>query len=115
LDADAARKAALGDALHVIENIVDVDRLGRERTLVAEDLHAVDEIADAIGLRADETRKCAVLSGKRGLEKLRGTPDSGERVLDLMREHGSKPRDRARGGAMRKLALDHLRHGALLQ
>ena len=39
----------------------------------------------------------------------------GERVLDLVGEHGGKSGDRARGAAMGELTLDHLRHAALLQ
>ena len=38
-----------------------------------------------------------------------------KRVLDLVGEHGRHAGDGARRGAVRELALDHLRHGALLQ
>ena len=86
-----------------------------ERALVAEHLHAVDQIADAIGLRADELRQRAVLVLEAGLQQLRGAADARQRVLDLVRQHRGHARHRARGGAMGELALDHLRHRALLQ
>ena len=86
-----------------------------ERPLVAEDLHAVDQLADAVGLGADELGQGAVAVGALAFEQLRRAPDAGERVLDLMREHGGETGDRARGAAMGELTLDHLRHAALLQ
>ena len=49
------------------------------------------------------------------LEQLRGAANAGQRILDLVREHRGQPRYRTRGGAMGKLALDHLRHVPLLQ
>ena len=94
---------------------MDVDRLALERALVAEDLHAVDQLADAVRLRTDELRQRAVAVGALALEKLRCAPDAGERVFDLVGKDGGKPGDRARGAAMGKLALDHLRHAALLE
>ena len=86
-----------------------------KRTLVAEDLHAVDQLADAVGLGADELGQSAVAVGALAFEQLRRAPDAGERVLDLMGEHGGEAGDGARGAAMGELALDHLRHAALLQ
>ena len=50
-DLDLAGEAGACDLLHVIEHVVDVDRLALKRALVAEDLHAVDELADAVRLR----------------------------------------------------------------
>ena len=50
-----------------------------------------------------------------GLQQLRGAADARERVLDLVGEHRRHARHGARGGAVRELALDHLRHRALLQ
>ena len=49
--------------------LLDPDGSGREGTLVAEHLHAIDEIADAIGLAADELRQGAVFVGERRFEK----------------------------------------------
>ena len=100
---------------HVIEHVVDVDGLFRQRPLVAEHLHAVDEIADAIGLRADQLRQGAIGVAEVLLEKLRGAADARQRVLDLVGQHRGEARYRARGGAMGQLALDHLRHVPLLQ
>ena len=45
----------------------------------------------------------------------RGAADARQRVLDLVRQHRGEARDRARRGPVGELALDHLRHGALLQ
>ncbi len=59
-EADAAGKAGLAQAAHVLEHVMDVDGVLAERALVAEHLHAIDEIADAVGLRADELRQRAV-------------------------------------------------------
>ena len=47
-DLDVPREAVDGDLLNVVEHVVDVDRLALQRPLVAEDLHAVDELADAV-------------------------------------------------------------------
>ena len=67
---------------------MDVDRLALERPLVAENLHAVDQLADAVGLHADELGQRAVVGiGALAFEELGRAPDAGERVLDLMREH----------------------------
>ena len=57
----------------------------------------------------------AVVVGALAFEQLRRAPDAGKRVLDLMREHGGKSGDRARGATMGELPLDHLRHAALLE
>ena len=94
---------------------MDVHRLALQGTLVAEDLHAVDQFADAVGLGADQLGQSAVAIGALAFEQLRRAPDAGERVLDLVREHGGEAGDGARGAAMGELALDHLRHAALLE
>ena len=87
----------------------------RQRPLVAEHLHPVDEVADAVGLGADQPRQRPVLVAEARLQQLRRAADAGQRVLDLVREHRRHAGDRAGGGAMGQLALDHLRHRALLQ
>ena len=94
---------------------MNVHGLRRQRALVAEHLHAVDEVADAVGLRADELRQRPILVLDTGLQQLRGTADARERVLDLVSEHRRHARHRARRRTMGELALDHLRHRALLQ
>ena len=94
---------------------MDVDGLRRQRPLVAEHLHAVDEIADAVGLRADELGQRAVLVLRPGSSSWAAPrmPDSG--FLISCASTAGHARYGARGGAMRQLALDHLRHRALLQ
>jgi hypothetical protein len=108
-------KAGLAQTLHVVEHEMDVDGLRAERALVTEHLHAVDQVADAIRLDADELRQRPVVVLQAGLEQLGGAADARERVLDLVREHGGHAGHGAGGRAMRQLALDHVRHGALLQ
>src|SRR5690348_9321959 len=47
-DLDLAGEAGACDLLYVVEHVMDVDRLALKRALVPEDLHAVDQLADAI-------------------------------------------------------------------
>ena len=49
------------------------------------------------------------------LEQLRGAADAGQRVLDLVRQHGGERDHRARGAAMGELAVHLVGDGALLQ
>ncbi len=114
-DLDLAGEAGQRNLLHVIEHVVDVDRLPLQGPLVAENLHAVDQFADAVRLGADELGQGAVAVGTLAFEQLRRPPDAGERVLDLVSEHGGETGHRAGGAAMGELALDHLRHAALLE
>ena len=86
-----------------------------QRPLVAEHLHAVDQIADAVGFVADELGERAVLGRARSVQKLRRAANAGERVLDFMRQDRRHAGDRARRAPVGELALDHLRHAALLQ
>ena len=99
----------------MIQHVVDVHRLALQGPLIAEDLHAVDQLADAVGLGADQLGQSAVGVGALAFQQLRRAPDAGERILDLMREHGGEAGHRACRAAMGELALDHLRHAALLQ
>jgi hypothetical protein len=48
---------------------MDVDRLALDRPLVAEHLHAVDQLHDAVGLVADQPRQRAVVVAGRLLEQ----------------------------------------------
>ena len=50
-----------------------------------------------------------------GFEQLRRAADAGKRVLDLVGEHRGQPGHGARGAAMGELAVDLVRHGALLE
>ena len=54
-------------------------------------------------------------SPARLLEQLRGAADAGERVLDLVRQHGGERDHRARRAAMGELAVHLVGDGALLQ
>src|SRR4026209_1606574 len=47
-DLDLAGEARTCDLLHVVEHVVDIDRLALNGALITEDLHAVDQLADAI-------------------------------------------------------------------
>src|SRR5262245_30094739 len=114
-DLDPAREARDGNLFDVIEHVVNVDRLTLQGPLIAENLHAVHELADAVGLGADELSQGAVGIGDAlAFDQLRRASDAGERILDLVGEHGGKTRDGPRRAAMGQLALDHLRHAALL-
>ena len=94
---------------------MNVDRPARHRTVVAEHLHAVDQRDDAVGLVADQPGQHAVLGGRRLLQQLRRAADAGQRILDLMRQHRGQRDHRARGAAMRELAVHLVGDGALLQ
>ena len=61
------------------------------------------------------SRQIAFVGGHGFLEQLRGAADAGERVLDLMREHGRHAVQRTHRAAMEKLAVHALREAALLQ
>ena len=114
-EVDVAGEAGLRQPLHVIEHDVDVDRLALDRALVGEHLHAVDELHDAVGLVADQPRQRAVVVVDRLLEQLRGAANAGQRILDLVRQHGGERDHRARRAAMGELAVHLVGDGALLQ
>ena len=86
-----------------------------DRPLVGEHFHAVDELHDAVGLVADQPRQGAIVVGGRLFEQLRRAADAGERILDLVREHGRQRDDRAGGPAMGELAVHLVGDRALLQ
>ena len=74
------RSRIWADLAHVIEHVVNVDRLDADRALVAEDLHAVDQFADAVGLRADQLGQGAVFIGQlrvRAVGRRRGCRTAG--------------------------------------
>ena len=99
----------------MVEHGVDVHGLLAQRPLVAEDLHAVHEIADAAGFVDDELGQRPVFFGRTRFEQLGRAPDAGQRVFDLMRHHRGHGGDGARGSPVRQLPLDHVSHAALLQ
>src|SRR6185437_10991432 len=45
---DFAGEASTCDLLHVVEHVVDIDGLAQNGPLITEDLHAIDQLADAI-------------------------------------------------------------------
>ena len=100
-----AREARLREPLHMIEHRVDVEALARDRALVGERLHAVDQLDDAVGLLADQLRQRAVLVADRAFQQLRRAANARQRVLDLMREHGAERRHRAGGAAVGQLSV----------
>ena len=115
MNLDAAGEAGLREPLHVIEHGMDVDRLALDRPLVGEHLHAVDELHDPVGLVANQPRQRAVVVAGRLFEQLRRAANAGQRVLDLVREHGGERAHRARRAAMGELAVHLVGDGALLQ
>ncbi len=86
-----------------------------QRHRIAERFHPVDQGADAIGFVADELRQRAVCGVNRFFQKLRGAANAGQRILDLMRQHGRHAAHRTRRAAIQQLAVDTLREAALLQ
>ena len=114
-EADVPREARLGEPPHVIEHHVDVDGLALDRAFVAEHLHAVDQLDDAIGLVADQPRQRAIVVVDGLLEQLRRAADARQRILDLVGEHGGERDHRARRAAMGQLAIHLVGDGALLQ
>ena len=65
-DRQMTRKSCAGNLPDMIQHGVNVDGFLMNRTLIPEDLHAVDEIADAIRFLGDEVSKRAVfLRGSR--------------------------------------------------
>jgi hypothetical protein len=105
----------LAEALHVLEYDVDVDGFALDRPLVGEHFHAVDELHDAVGFVADQPRQGAIVVGGRLFEQLGRATDAGERVFDLVCEHGRQRDDRAGGPAMGELAVHLVGDRALLQ
>ena len=110
-----AGDAGLRQPLHVVEHDVDVDRLALDRPLVGEHLHAIDQLHDAVGLVANQPCQRAVVVLDRLLEQLRRAANARQRILDLVREHGGERDHRARGAAMRELAIHLVGDAALLQ
>ena len=90
-DADVPREAVAGDRLHPLKHGVDVDRLALGRPLVGENLHAVDQPDDAIGLVADEAGQRAIVLVGVGFQQLRRAADAGKRVLDLCASMEASP------------------------
>lgn len=65
----------------MVEHVVDVDRPALGRAIVAEQLDALDQLDDPVGLFADQLRQQPVVVLNRGFEQLRRAADAGERIL----------------------------------
>ena len=87
-DRQMTRESGAGYLADVIENSVNVDRFFMNGTLIAEDFHAVDEIADAIRFLRDEASERAVFLRCPRLQELRRAPDPRKRIFDFMSQHG---------------------------
>ena len=86
-----------------------------DRGGVAELLHPLDQGADPVGLVADQLDQRPVLVADGRLEQLGGAADAGERVLDLVRQRGGEPGDRAGRAPVRDLLVEPARHRAGVQ
>ena len=94
---------------------MDVDRLAFGGALVGEDLEAVDELHDPVGLVADEPRQGPLRVGQLGLQQLRGAADARQRVLDLVRQHRAERRHGAGCPSMRQLPVHLVGNCTFLQ
>ncbi len=94
---------------------MDVDRYTVHRPLVGKYLHAVDQRDDAVGLVADQPRQRPVLVGNRRFQQLGGATNTGQRILDLMRQHRGKAGDRTGRRAMGQLPVDLVGHRPFLK
>jgi hypothetical protein len=84
---------------------MDVDRTARHRTVVAEHFHAIDQCNDTVRFVADQPRQHAVFRRSGLFEQLRRTADTGQRILDFMRQHRGQRNHRARGTSMCQLPI----------
>ena len=114
-ESDVLGEARLGDAPHAVEHFVDVDRHARERTRIAERFHPVDQGADAIGFGADKLGQVAFVCRQMFFDQLRCAANAGQRILDLMRQHGRHAVHRTHRAPVEQLPVDALRQAAFLQ
>ncbi len=114
LEPHMRREARLRQLAHVLQHAMDVHRGPRDR-LLAEDLHPIDQGADAIRLVADQYRQLAVLRIDAGLQQLCRTANAGERVLHLMREDRRHTGDAARRAAEGELTVQRAGGRSILQ
>ncbi len=99
----------------MIEYGVDVDRPPRHRSLVTEYFHAIDQGHDPVRFIADQSRQRAIFGRCRLFEQLRGSTDTRQRVLDLVREHRGQRDHRTRSTSMGKLPIHLVGDGAFLK
>ena len=110
-----AGEAGGGNAPHMLQHLMDVDRSALDRGGVAELLHALDQGADPVGLLADQVDQRPVVHADRRLQELRGATDAGERILDLVRQGGGEAGDRAGRAPVRDLLVKPARHRTGMQ
>ena len=110
-----ASETGLRQLTDALQHLVDIDRLARDRVMVGERLHAIDEGDDAVGFVADQAGQLAL--GLIGilLEQLRRPANTGQRVFDLVRQHCRHRRDRSGGIAVGQLTIELVDHRALVQ
>jgi hypothetical protein len=112
---DAAAEAALGEATYVFEHQIDVDRSPLDRPGVRELLHVIHQVADTVGLVADQADQWTLVVRDARLEQLRSTANTGQGVLDLMRQSHREAGHRAGAAAMNQLAIEPVRDRARVQ
>ena len=114
-DLDVAGKAGLRHRLHMVEDRMDVDRRAIHRTFVGEDFHPVHQRDDPVGFVTDEAGQSPVVIRHGAFEKLGRAADTGQRILDLVRQHRGQTGHGTGGGAVRQLPVDLVGHGAFLE
>ena len=85
LERDPRSKARPGDGPHMLQNLMDIDRLARQRP-AGKHFHAVNQGANAIGLVANEPGQWPVPRAGVALEELGGAANARKRILDFMRQ-----------------------------
>ena len=104
LKADMRGEPGLSQLSHMLQDTVDVHRGAGDR-LFAERLHPVHQIADAVGLVADQFRQFTVGRTDTGFQQLRRAADARQRVFHLMRQDRRHPGHAAGSAAKRQLAV----------
>ena len=80
-----------------------------------ERLHPVDELHDPVRFVADQPRERPIFVADVRVQQLRRSANARKRVLDLVRQHEPKRRDRACGAAMGELPVYFFGNGSFLQ
>ena len=113
-------EAGLSQPSDVLQYTVDVHSGAGDR-LFPERLHPVHQIADAVGLVADQYRQLTVGRTDTGFQQLRRASDARQRVLHFMRQNRRHSRYAAGRAAKRQLAVErpsgrgilhHEKHGS---
>ena len=107
-------EARSGHTADMAQRLVDVHRAPFHRAL-AEHVHPLHEVADAVHLVLDQRAELAVAFLRRLFQQLGGAADAGKRVLHLMRQHRRHGRGAARRAAEVELPVELLRRGAVLE